>query len=642
MKMRSNKFSRRLVAFLVCMIFLLGVSVTNVKASEYLTLSNVFVSAERFNPKATTLKINYTASEPCLVYCVIYDSNNGVVKKVATGAPISEAGSYYASWNGGNDNNKYVAAGKYTIGVLLMDEDGNKSETLFTKVEVYYSSNSTTNTSVSAPVISKLSLGASSFNPRTNQLKISFTTDKACQAYIKIYDANDYEVATVTNGGKLSKASNWYYMWKGTDSNGNYIAPGNYTAKVYVGNASGNSQTLAANFSISNEATSNNSTSGTAISIPDKVLEKCIRSKLNKWSGALTASDMLNVKSLDVSQGVTDNNNNYYWGISNLTGLEYCKNLTSFKCIGCDKAWLTGVNSLKGLKNLTSLDLSFNKISNIDALSGLTNLRTLKIGGNQISSVSALKNLTRLEVLYLGNESGLSNYNFGNKISDISPLVGLTNLKVLVTYDNDNVRDISALSGMTNLTYLSIRGAKINNISPLRNMRNLTYLDFGGSSTTVRDISVLSGLTQLKTLMIAGNKIVSIEPLRNLTNLEQLSIAGNSVVNITPISGLYNLKKLALGTQCAGGNPIKDLTPVKELTGLTELEMHSVGLKNLYLVSNLTGLEFLDIRGNDLKDISALSSLTSLKTLYYKYGNNITDISPIQGFGHEVKYDDFY
>jgi len=155
--------------------------------------------------------------------------------------------------------------------------------------------------------------------------------------------------------------------------------------------------------------------------IPDANLEATIRDALDQPEGMLTAADLAILTSLDASEQ----------NISNLTGLEYCT-------------------------NLTTLYLSTNQISDISALQNLTSLTVLRLYANQISDIGALQNLTSLTGLYLN----------ANQISDVSALQGLTNLTVLGIYGNQ-ISDIGALQNLTSLTNLYLDDNQITDLAPL-------------------------------------------------------------------------------------------------------------------------------------------------------------------------------
>ncbi len=128
-----------------------------------------------------------------------------------------------------------------------------------------------------------------------------------------------------------------------------------------------------------------------------------------------------------------------------------------------------GVTDLSGLEyctNLTILNLDRNRISDISALSNLTNLTVLGLAGNQVNDISSLATLKDLEYLYLGE----------NQIEDVSSLRSLNKLSVLSIYSNQ-ISDISPLNSLGELTLLDIRDNEINDISALESLNKLSMVN---------------------------------------------------------------------------------------------------------------------------------------------------------------------
>ncbi len=157
------------------------------------------------------------------------------------------------------------------------------------------------------------------------------------------------------------------------------------------------------------------------------------------WTSDPTPDDMLGLTSLPVeAKGITD-----------LTGLEYAKNL--------EELWIrwnhiSDLSPLSGLTSLRLLDAHGNDvISDLSPLSGLTQLETLVLRDNHISDISALSSLTNLRYLYVE----------WNQISDISALSGMTEMRE-ITIEYNSITDISPLLGLTNLDHIDIRGNPLN------------------------------------------------------------------------------------------------------------------------------------------------------------------------------------
>ncbi|WP_449537894.1 leucine-rich repeat domain-containing protein [Ferdinandcohnia sp. Marseille-Q9671] len=166
--------------------------------------------------------------------------------------------------------------------------------------------------------------------------------------------------------------------------------------------------------------------SGQVVTFADPALEEVIKETLQITSREIVESDLTIVTSLDAS----------YRGISDLTGLEFAK-------------------------NLEDLNLMSNSITDLTPLKGLTNLLYLVAQNNEIEDISPLKDVTKLE--YLGLD--------GNQIEDISVLAGFTNLKYL-TIQRNKIKDISALSNL-NIEFLDISYNEISYISSLLTLPNL-------------------------------------------------------------------------------------------------------------------------------------------------------------------------
>ena len=193
------------------------------------------------------------------------------------------------------------------------------------------------------------------------------------------------------------------------------------------------------------------------VTFPDTNLEAVIRSNIGKPAGIIYENDLEGIISLN---GSLEN-------IKNISGIEYCTNLTELNLANNQ---ISDISSLAGLTNLTYLNPYNNLISDISSLAGLTNLTYLYLYKNQISDISSLAGLTNLTCLDIGK----------TQISDISSLAGLTNLTDL-WMEYTQISDISSLAGLTNMIYLSLHNNQISDISSLPGLINLTDLDLSSN-----------------------------------------------------------------------------------------------------------------------------------------------------------------
>lgn len=189
----------------------------------------------------------------------------------------------------------------------------------------------------------------------------------------------------------------------------------------------------------------------TVVSFKDKALENAIRSRINKYSGNITAGDMRKIDELRL----------YGEGISNLSGLEYAV-------------------------NLYSLDLNNNEIISIKPLSKLLNLKDLDLGSNNIKDISPLSNLEKLTDLNLSS----------NSIRDISIISKLTSLDVLdLSYNL--IDNIGTLEDLPKIYYINFSHNLVSDIRPLKkiieNRLNsyisitlfYNYIDFSSDTTAI-------------------------------------------------------------------------------------------------------------------------------------------------------------
>jgi Leucine-rich repeat (LRR) protein len=218
---------------------------------------------------------------------------------------------------------------------------------------------------------------------------------------------------------------------------------------------------------------------------PDSNLEIIIREALSKPADEeILSTELARLKKLSIK------NTN----ISDLTGLEYCLNLTSLEIRG---GTLTDISPLSSLTQLTSLDLCDNQISDITPISNLTNLEFLAIAASPITDVSPLSSLTKLSVLDLAD----------CQITDISPLASLENLTILCLQGNE-VNEISAISHLSNLIDLRLTQNRVDDISPL--LEN-------------------SGLGQGDSILVGGNNLELRKGSEDMENIETLETRGITV-----------------------------------------------------------------------------------------------------------------
>lgn len=317
---------------------------------------------------------------------------------------------------------------------------------------------------------------------------------------------------------------------------GGYTVGENYTLNIgtKVHSKKGKSLKNAYNLHFNIKDDTNNSS---IVTFRDKNLEQAIRDIINKPTGDIYKSDIVDIKSLDLKNK----------GIKDLSGIENFSNLVSID-LSNDYTYendssnneISNINSLKGLTKLEILNLKCNPISEISQLSKLVNLKELNLFNDNISNVDVLQNLSNLEKLDLGNyRHGQLYY---NTISDINSLKDFKKL----TYLNLSflgISDLTPIKNLDSLTYLNAIFTSVSNLTPLENLTKLNYLDL--SYTNVSDLHSLESLKSLTYLNlgnVTNGTITDITPLNNLTNLTNLDICNENINDISTLYSFINLK----------------------------------------------------------------------------------------------------
>lgn len=188
-------------------------------------------------------------------------------------------------------------------------------------------------------------------------------------------------------------------------------------------------------------------THGTKVHFPDPNLQAAIREVLKSPDALITETSLA-----DLTQFEAQDRN-----ISDLSGIEYCI-------------------------NLTELELSHNhRIEDITPLSNLRKLRRIELNHNRIDDLTPLRELTRLEVLGL----------VANRLTEIRPISSLTNLKLLRLRHNQ-IFDITPLSKLTRLEWLDISENQITDIRSLVGLKRLRLLRL--VSNPIRDDELLNAI----------------------------------------------------------------------------------------------------------------------------------------------------
>ena len=133
-------------------------------------------------------------------------------------------------------------------------------------------------------------------------------------------------------------------------------------------------------------------------------------------------------------------------------------------------------------------------------------------------------------------------------------------------------------------------------------------------------------------LTVVGNgfydisELTDLSPLVELTDLTQLSVYGSAVSDLSPLQDLSNLEGLTVQSA-----QISDLAPLAGMANLASLSLEFCQISDISPLAGLVNLRSLNLTDNQISDISALSGMTELFRLDLA-NNQISDISALEGF----------
>lgn len=328
-------------------------------------------------------------------------------------------------------------------------------------------------------------------------------------------------------------------------------------------------------------------------------------------------------------------------GISNFTGIEAFKNLTSLTCKQND---LTSLD-VSALTKLTYLDCS----SNINQMGSINNsgisslilpnsgtLQTLIFNENYITSLdltnqTALTNINgssnSLTSINLTNTNALEvlnvNYNYSLTTLDLSNHINLNTLKAdnctLSNLNLNNTPQLKTLNCKQNLlvtldtsTSIALQTLKCyqNKISSLDLTNNINLISVATNNNLLTNLQ-LPNTTTLTNLLCQNNKLTNLDT-SIATELVTLNSSSNLLTNLTlPVTSTL----LTIETT---SNKLTTLNTTN-VTGLITLKAFNNLLTSLTLPNSIT-LKTLEIHNNQLAVIN-LAPQTGLVTV--NIGNNL-------------------
>ncbi len=294
----------------------------------------------------------------------------------------------------------------------------------------------------------------------------------------------------------------------------------------------------------------------------------------------------------------------YYYGIQDLTGIEYFKNIEGLICMGNQ---LTTIPSLDSLADLRLLYCSNNPLTSLPSLSGNSALQQIQCYNTLLTALPDLSANTSLMSLVCFN-SQLTN------LPDLSANTALVEL-------NCGQNQLTTLPSLTTNTALQKLYFQFNQVLILPDLSANTALEYlDCRNNQVAFLPDLSSNTALQVLDCGNNQLTALPGLGSNTLLRQFFCNDNQLIALPNLSGNVALEWL----NCSG-NQLTSLPDLSANTLLYNLDCENNQLTTLPDFSADTSLKYLDCRDNQLTALPDFSSNVNLQWL--NCSNNKLDFS---------------
>lgn len=235
------------------------------------------------------------------------------------------------------------------------------------------------------------------------------------------------------------------------------------------------------------------------------------------------------------------------------------------------------------------------------------------------------------EVLYTNDLWDLTYFTVPSDAKDLSDLSYLTFVEDLAI-DSVPADQLQYLSTMVNVTSLQIRNTTINTdelrlIGSLPKLERLTLSNCGLST-----VSGLETATAITYLDLSQNTIRDLTPLKPMTGLREIYLQNNAINDLSALSGMDALVSIDVSY-----NLVPSISPLFNCTALKNISAGNNAITSLAGIEKLNSLETLNVSYNTISDVSPLAACVSLKQLNIA-SNLIADISALNTLNQMVEF----
>lgn len=291
---------------------------------------------------------------------------------------------------------------------------------------------------------------------------------------------------------------------------------------------------------------------------------------------------------------------------------------------------------LARFKKLVELNLSNTLIKELSGVIELDELQRLNLSGLKKIDFKGLSQLDQLSQLNLSN----------TLFSDFGLLENMNKLNTLIL-DHTEFKTLEGIEKVQGLNVLRIENTKIASLQPLENLENLrlVYCDNSDISKdeVQRFIANKPGVLviyetqaldqwwenlnpQLKQIIKERNDSLPENPdtelLHRIIFTEKVDLSGRSdLKSLEGFQQLINVRTIDLS-----GTQVSDLTPLKDLNGLIELNLNYTPISDLSALSDHQSLQVLFIENTSISQLEPLINNKSLSWVYADSSKVTTEI----------------
>lgn len=169
------------------------------------------------------------------------------------------------------------------------------------------------------------------------------------------------------------------------------------------------------------------------------------------------------------------------------------------------------------------------------------------------------------------------------------------------------------------------RALSLNATEPVLKSRLASLTTLQVASAGIQQLQGLQFATGLRRLNANNNQITDLSPLKNLLQLTDLELSKNPLQDLAPLAAL------SLQTLDIANTKVADLSALASMPLIT-LDVSSTAILNIAALQNVSALRYLSASYTKLADLTSLQTATKLQSLYL-YSTWVSKLEPLLSSG---------